>query len=201
VKSRKSKSTPLGKVVFLLPILIIIAVVVYGYFQVTAPGTLKVEALLVNKYLPAGSQNETAQVSVTVGNTQGVTPLSLSLASGTYEVSFATILWYHTPPSKELNVENDHTVYATGAYDVKVDVIQITPAGFNTTSVTAEHGVTPVEWVNTSDSPVVFSALPSGTHTLNPSQNFTTIFSSSGDYQFTTSKGNSANSSGEVVVQ
>lgn len=196
----KKRHNRIANLLFILPILIIVGFVVYGFLQVTKPGTVTVEALAQNKYLSTG-QSTPIDVLAKVGSVSGTTPLSVSLAAGQYEVSYATIPWYQTPASKEVAVGNGQTAYSTGVYSVIVKVVTLSSAGFNATKVLAEHGVTPVVWINTSTSNLIMGVSGIGTFPLSPGQNYTNIFQSVGTYLFTSTTGSPTSSSGSVEVQ
>ena len=191
MRSSKRKDNRLGRLVFFIPLVVIVSFVVYGFFQLTAPGTLKVEAIAHDQYVYTGAGGKSIQVSVTVegssgGNTQsGTTPASFSLSSGTYTVTYGPIEWYTTPADKTVAVPNGKTVYADAVYDVIPSVISIAHSGFNSTEVSALHGVTPVIWVNTSGSDVVLNIQSIGNVALASGQNFTKVFQSVGSLSFT----------------
>src|SRR5690348_11997136 len=76
-----------GKFLFLLPALVIILIVAYGYVQVTRPGTLIVTAR-------TPSQNGSSLELTTHATINGVTrptPFNESLGQGTYQVSFSPL--------------------------------------------------------------------------------------------------------------
>jgi len=62
--------------------------------------------------------------------------------------------------------------------------IAMSQNGFNSSSVTALHGVTPVVWINVGTLPVSIEVSSGGRVLLNPSQNYTMVFSSSGTFSF-----------------
>ena len=191
----------LANIAFFLPVVVIIGLVVFGYFYATRPGTLDVAAWAQNKYLSEPEQSTPIHVSAMVGSTSGTTPFSLSLPAGQYEVTYPAIPWYYTPSSNEVAVTNGRTVYSTGAYDVIVKIIALSSAGFNATTVSALHGVTPVIWINTSGSNLELEVSGQGNYILSPDQNFTAIFSSPGTYQFATPSGSSTSTSGIITVE
>lgn len=200
VKSRKKRSW-LGNLLFVLPFALILGLLIYGYLHTASPGKVDIQAVSENKYLPAGQTSSPLSVQVTVNGLMETTPYIGSLPTGTYTVSYATIPWYQTPAPKNVSVGNGLTVDATGTYTVIPVFIQVNGSGFNTTSVSAEHGVTPVIWMNPTSSDILIGVAPYGKELLGPGQNFTTIFQSPGAYEFTSSVGNPFSSSGTVKVQ
>jgi hypothetical protein len=77
------------------------------------------------------------------------------------------------------------TSYAVGVYDPISRVIQVTNSGFNATTVTALHGITPVNWTNPSNVAVTLEGSPAGTQVLLPGQTYSYIFPSAGTFEFT----------------
>jgi hypothetical protein len=202
VKSRKSKNDRFGRIIFIAPIIIIVGFVVYGYFQATAPGTLVVHAIAQDKYEPLPNSSTMLQVNVEVGQAIVTTPTSLSEPPGTYDVTYGPLQWYTTPASTTVTIANRLTVYASGAYEVVPRFIKVTAAGgFNDTFITAEHQVTPVIWINPSDTFVAFTIAGLGSETIQAGQNVTIVFQNPGNFDYTLSSGSSASSSGVVQVQ
>jgi hypothetical protein len=177
VRRKKSRyDSRLGKLFFVLPILLIVSVVVYAYVELNAPGTLVVQALDAH-----GAQ---LKVSVTVGSQTGNTPLRLSLSQGTYSVTYGSTQWYRTPLPKQAIISPGITSYANAIYSPVIRVIQLGPSGFNTTVVTALHAVTPVIWLNPSTSSIVINGGQFSHIVVEPGQNFTYTFPAAGNYQF-----------------
>lgn len=190
MKTGKRNRGRLGTLVFFIPLVVIVSVVVIGFIQLAQPGTLKVQAITVDRFLAPDKQNGSALVSVTVtaasgsGTNTGTTPTSFSLSSGTYTVSYGTDNWYKTPSSKTVSVPAGKTVYAVGVYEVLTAPVSITQSGFNATKIEALHGVTPVIWINNSGSSVVLSLETFGTFPLSAGQNYTKVFYDAGSFTF-----------------
>jgi hypothetical protein len=200
VKARKKRDERLGKLAFFIPLIVIISLVVYGYFQVNAPGTIKVEALAFDKYAPVGDQNTTLSVTANVDGTTETTPFSVSVSAGTYDVTFGSNQWYVTATPHTVTLGGHQTAFAVGTYNVVAKVITLTQAGFNATSVSALHGVTPVIWINDLNKTVSIGVLPYGNQVLEPGQNFTAIYQNTGSFEYASPVGGSSSSSGTVTV-
>ncbi len=166
---RTGKYNPrIGKMIFFVPAAIIIILVVYAFVQLNAPGTL---------ILSAEDENQVQlQVHATVNGQTVTTPSKVSLSQGSYTVDFATITWYYPPASRSVVVTPGGTVYAVGVYQPAVKFVQVTPSGFNVTSITVLHGVTPVTWINPSSSLVTFSGGSFQQLRLEPGQSYTYVF-------------------------
>ena len=186
MKSSRHRHERLGKLIFLIPVIVLVALVVYGFFLVTAPGTLKVEAIAQDKYV--AGQAVPIQVSVTVagpsGTETGTTNASFSLDSGTYTVTYVSAAGYTAPLPVTIGVPHGQTVFALGTYQAIAKVVSIGQSGFNATKVAAVHGVTPVIWINTSGLDLSVSIQNDGYHPLEPGQNFTQIFQNPGSFGF-----------------
>lgn len=177
MKRKKAYNVKLGKLIFVVPILIIGALVVYAFIALASPGTLIVRAETQN--------GASLQVDATVGSRSGVTPWTLSLGQGSYVVNFTAMTWYYPPASHDVAVTPGDTVYAVAVYVPIEKAIQTTNSGFNVTSVAALHGVTPINFTNPSSSPVTLKGSPIGTVLLEPGQSYSYVFSSVGTYNCT----------------
>jgi hypothetical protein len=177
VKTRKRYNSTLGKVFFIIPVLIIGTLVVYAYVQLSSPGTLIVTA--------ENSNGTQLNVAATVNGESGETPWTLSLTQGNYIVNFTTPQWYYPSAVRDVGVSPGRTVYAVGLYEPIGRVIQVTQSGFNATTVTALHGVTPVNWTNPSKSLVTFEGSPFVRVPLEPGQTYSYIFPAAGTYRYT----------------
>lgn len=199
MKSRKSKNGLIGKLVFFIPLIVIVSVVVYGFIQVTEPVTLEVQAQAQNKYV-SSAEPQQLQVSATVSGTSGTytvtTPGSLSVSSGTYTVTYGSIAWYTTPSPRTIEGSSGQKVYAVGVYVATPSVVSITQSGFNATQVSALHDVTPVTWINNSGSNIVLSIENNGNEPLAPGQNATIVFQKAGSFSYSFD----TNASGTVYV-
>ena len=180
--SRKKTSKWFGRLIFFIPTLAILAVVAFGLvsFPSIQSGTLIVEAMSSGRYAPSVQLHP----SVTVGGESEQSPFNLTLARGEYTVVFGELSWYVTPASRSVAVSGGKTQYAVATYDPVVRVIAISSTGFNSTSTTAEHGLTPVIWVNTSNDVYTLNVQGVARISLNPGENYTTIFPSQGAFSY-----------------
>ena len=187
---------------FILPILVIVSLVGYEYFESNQSGTLNIVAYSEDKYTQRGLQMQVL-VSVSVqdstGTTNSRTPTSLTIKQGTYSVSFGDLSWYHTPSSKSVSVIHGQISNITGLYEVIARVIAVYGTGFNTTQVVGLHGVTPIIWTNPTTQTVTFlKRVPGGSVVLDPGQNYTIIYAEPGSYEFTNL---SRNATATVLIQ
>ena len=180
MKSRGSKRA--GKFFFLLPVVIVLALAIIGFVGVTGTpsGMLVVGAVTSGRYSPSVELH----VSVTIGATTRTTPFNFSLPQGGYDVVYGKSSWYVTPPSRSVQVLSGKTQYAVAVYSPVVVAVDITANGFNSTSVSSLHGVTPVSWINRQGSPVVLVITGVDSVQLSPLQNYTTVFSGTGTFRF-----------------
>jgi hypothetical protein len=193
---KAKKGRRFGTLAFFVPIVLIVAVIAYAIISGTASptGTLVVTAQSSSRYYTPIGLN----ASVTVGTRGGVTPLTLSIAAGTYTVTYSSLPWFSTPPARVIDVLGGKSSYAVGVYDPLVEAVSIDQNHFNDTRLSAMHGVTPVVFVNhMSDSVVVESDLV-GNVPIPSSQNFTVVFEGAGTFDFTLS--GSASQALTVVV-
>ena len=191
-----------GKLAFFVPLIIIVSIVLYAFFQVTSPGSLEVDALVHDKYLHTSSQGSPVQVSIQVSyatggsSKSGTTPVTLSLPPGTYTVAYATVNGYFRPTDRSVSVDSGIKSYAVGVYEAIPIFISITSVGFNSTAVSALNSVTPVIWINNSGSPLTLQLGSSGEYYLYPGQNHTQLFQATGSTHFSIG----TNVTGTVVV-
>jgi len=166
-----------GKLLFALPVLLLVAAIVYGYFSVSQPGSLVVGARDAHTLNPLAVQAYVNGKSVT-------TPTTLSLVQGVYTVTFSQLQWYQTPGARTVSLSGGHTAYALGEYTPTPEIIRISGGGFDTTSISAKSGLSPVVWVNTSAQFVVLLGDQFNRVIINPNQNFTYIYQSTGRFQY-----------------
>ena len=125
-------------------------------------------------------------------------PLTIQLGDGTYLAVFQPLSWYATPPPKNVTVFYlSQSSYVTVVYTPIPAVFALTRSGLNATSIQAKSGVTPVVWLNQSNSTVTLTGAGIGTHLIAPGGNFTTVFVSPGPVPFQISEG----ASGTVDVK
>jgi hypothetical protein len=172
----------MGRLLFFIPVIAVLVLVAFALVSVlfSASGTLVVEAMSSGRYSPSVQLH----VVVSVGSSTGTTPFNFTLPQAEYTVVYGPINWYVTPPSRSLFVPNGKTTYANALYVPITRAITVTNGGFNSTFVTAMHGVTPVVWMNRGDAVVVVEVDTMGRIPLNPSQNYTTVFPYSGTFNF-----------------
>jgi hypothetical protein len=166
---RKSRyDARIGKLLFVVPAIIIAILVVYAFVQLNSPGTL---------LLRAEDQNlAPLKVPFTVNGNYGTTPANLSLSQGSYVVNFGTITWYYPPAARDVVITPGQKTYAVGAYVPETKFVLVTASGFNVTTVAALHGVTPITWTNPSGSLVLLSGGPFQQLRLEPGQSYTYTF-------------------------
>ena len=123
-----------------------------------------------------------AQASV--NGIQIITPSSLALPQGVYTVTFNQLRWYQTPSPRTVSLPAGRTAYALGEYIPALEIIRISSQGFDITNVTAKGGLSPVVWVNTSAQFVVLLGDQFNRVIINPSENFTYIYQTTGEFQF-----------------
>ncbi len=184
--SRKRRKL-LGNLLFVLPLIVIIAISTYAFFEVSQPGTLKIITYAQDKYVGPGQPTQIgAPVTLYVNSNprQYTSPATLSLKQGDYTVTFGQLNWYFTPSSRDVSVQPGQTVYADGVYQVIPRIVQCSQTGFNSTEVSAMHGVTPVIWTNPTSDPIVLVGQPFNRVVLNAGQNFTLVFPGPGSYAY-----------------
>jgi hypothetical protein len=191
---RTGKSSRLGTLLFLIPIILVVALVAYAIIDTIAfqNGTLIVEAQTSAKYYPA----QALYLPVSVSGRAGTTPYTLSLPAGTYTVNFQSEHWFVSPPSRTVNLPGGRTSYIVGTYDPIPVIVSVDQSHFNTTSIEVMHGITPVVWVNPSSNYEVISSSLTGRLFVAPLQNFTYVFSSQGKFAFSFA----GNTSPDLVV-
>jgi plastocyanin len=179
---RGKKHSRLGGLVFFIPTVIILGIVAFGVFSYisTRSGTLEVEAMSSARYEPSVQLHPL----VTVNGMSTKSPFNVTLPEGEYTVVFGNMSWYTTPASRSVVVSGGETQFAVGVYDPVVRVISMSSVGFNSTSVTAEHGLTPVIWVNVGENAFTLNIQGLARISLNPGENYTTIFSTQGTFSY-----------------
>ncbi len=166
-----------ARLIIFLPILVLVLLIVVGYYNSTQPGTLVVEAIVRNT-------NRTLSVQAHLSGKSITTPASIRLPQGTYNVTYSAIQWYRTPTWKYISLLSGHTAYAIGEYSPTPDVIQMTSGGFNVTAEKAKQGVTPVVWVNGSAGLLVLMGDVFDRAVLAPNQNFTYFYKDTGHFRY-----------------
>jgi hypothetical protein len=182
VLNRKRQRRRFGGLVFFVPTVLAVAVVAFAIvsFLSVQNGTLVVEASSSGRYSPPVPLHP----HVTVDGTTEVSPFNVTLPQGTYTVTFGEVAWYATPPPRTVVVSGGKSQFAVGVYSPILREIAITSSGFNSTAVTALHGVTPVVWVNLSHDSVVLDIKNLNVITIGPGGNFTKIFPTEGSFDF-----------------
>ena len=187
----------LGTLFFFIPIVLIVAVIAYAVVTGTASpvGTLIVTAQSSARY----SASVTLEPQVTVGTQRETAPHTFSLDQGTYTVVYSSLTWYTTPPQRVINVTAGKTSYAVGVYDPTVETVSISGNRFSASQVGAMHGVTPVVWVNKMTEPTIIFVGSNAGVEVQPSQNLTYVFRSTGSFVISLSSSNSTSMSVFVV--
>jgi len=180
--SRRTKRGRIGTILFFLPVLLLVVLVAYQIVATNTlqTGTLIVEAQSSSSYYTAMALN----VHVTIGGQAGSTPLTLTLTQGVYTVTFSEQKWYATPPAKSVTISAGKSTYAIGVYDPIVEFVSVSQDQFNTTQLSAKHGVTPVAWVNHSSGYETIDSQVTGRVIIPPLQNFTYVFQAAGTFLF-----------------
>ena len=179
---QRKRRRRIGTLLFLVPILLLFAFVAYAIIEgeIAYDGTLAIRAQTSSRYYPA----EYLNVSAGISGESGITPFSLTLAPGTYTVSFSGARGFFTPADRSVAVIAGLTSYAVGVYNPIPVLVSIGQDKFNTTSATVLDRVTPLIWINpTSQSEVVTSGL-TGQILIPPMQNSTYVFPSPGTFSF-----------------
>ena len=177
----KRRKPPLRRLTFFAPTILLAAVVLYALLGgVPTSGTLEVRAETSGSYYASFYLFPVA----TVGNTAMRAPFNLTLAQGTYNVIFAPVNGFVTPSGKTVTVLPGKVAYAIGVYQPVVRAVQMTASGFNATSVSALHGVTPVVWVNHGANYLVLELDSVGPVVVYPNANYTHVFSASGTFAY-----------------
>jgi len=176
-RRRKSSVIP-----FLIPFVVIGAIVAFILLSTSAsgPGTLVVRAGYGGTFITAGFK---------VNGATYTTPANVTLPAGYYTVDFAPVSWYRAPSPQNVTVPEKTDVFAFGAYTPVSRFIGISNSAFNSTTISALHGVTPVVWVNREGVPVTILSSVFLDKTINPGQSFTYVFQSAGTYGFQISGG------------
>jgi hypothetical protein len=143
-------------------------------------GTLVVRAQTSSKYYPA----EYLNVSAFVSGQSRITPFTVTVAQGTYTVSFSGLRWFVTPQQRSVNVTSGVTSYVIGVYDPIPVVVSVGQNKFNSTSVTVLDRITPLIWTNPTSHSVVITSDTTGQISIPPMQNSTYVFQSQGTFSF-----------------
>jgi hypothetical protein len=179
---RKKARKRYGRIVFFIPTLVVLAVAAFGIISFISiqTGTIVVEAMSSGRYTTSVQLHP----YVSVGGKTEQSPFNLTLPQGQYTVEFGQLSWYLTPGTRSVVVSGGKTQFAVAVYDPVVRVISISSAGFNSTSTTAEHGLTPVIWVNLSKEVFTLSIQGLAKIPLNPGENYTAVFPSQGTFSY-----------------
>ena len=178
----KGKNRWLGNLLFLIPLVLVVALVAYAIIDTTSfqNGTLIVEAQTSARYYPA----QALHFPVSVSGVAGTTPYTVTLTAGTYTVNFPSEHWFVSPDSRTVSLPAGVTSYVVGTYDPIQVIVSVDQGHFNTSSIQVLHGITPVVWVNPSSNYEVISSDLTGRLSVLPLQNYTYIFSSQGIFTF-----------------
>jgi len=178
----RGKNRRLGTFLFLIPIILVVALVAYAIIDTTTfqNGTLIVEAQTSSRYYPA----LTLHFPVSVSGRVGTTPYTVTLSPGTYTVNFQSEHWFTAPQSRTVSLPGGRTSYVIGTYDPIPVIVSVDQDAFNTTSIEVMHGITPVVWVNPSSVYEVIASNLTGRLFVPPLQNYSYVFSGSGKFTF-----------------
>lgn len=177
---RRKRGGRFGTLLFLVPTIVVLALVIFAVLYTVSfqNGTLIVNAQTSSKYY----QPKFLNVSASVSGRLGTTPYNLSLAPGTYTVSFSQRAWFYTPAERVVSLPGGKTAYAVGVYDPIVRTVLMTGDSFNSSNVSAEHGITPVIFINQMKDSVLIQSIPTGRVNIPPAGNFTFVFPQAGRY-------------------
>jgi hypothetical protein len=176
---KRTRRSRLSTLIFLLPILVVVAVAAYQVlsYSSTQDGVLKVYAI------DTRNDNITG-VSASINGMSVQLPYAGVLAQGDYTVTYSSVKWFITPSPKHVTVLGGRTAYAIGVYTPKPVNVAITQAGFNVSSVTVLHIITPLVITNTQSDYAVLTGLPGrGNVVLAPGQSFTASFNETGTFK------------------
>jgi hypothetical protein len=180
--AKGKRSRRIGTLLFVLPIILVLALIAYAVIGTSTfqNGTLTVDAQTSSTYY----QSIPLNVSASVSGTKGTTPFTISLAQGTYVVSFSSVRWFDPPLQRTLNVTGGKHSFAVGVYSPILVHVSINQDKFNATGIEAMQGVTPVVWVNLSTNYEVITSTLTGRIIIPPLQNYTYVFQKAGTYGF-----------------
>jgi len=178
----RGKRTRFGTLVFLIPILLVAALVAFAVIDTTnlQKGTLIVRAQTSARYYPALALD----VPVSISGKAGTTPFNLTLSAGTYTVDFPAQRWFVAPHPRTVNLTAGGTSYVVGTYSPIPVFVSVDQNHFNTTSVEVLRAITPVIWVNPSSNYEVISSSLTGSLFIPPLQNYTYVFRGQGTFTF-----------------
>jgi len=184
----RRKKKRFQRLVFFTPLMVILVIVMLTLLSgFSTTGVLSVSAETSDRYYSAYPLFP----SVTAASTTQRAPFNLTLAGGTYSVSFGSLPGFLTPPPRGVTVLPGKTAFAVGVYSPILKVVGVTSTGFNSTGVSAIHDVTPVVWVNGLSSYAVLEIDTVGSVVVPPSANYTHVFSHAGTYSYNLFNGNS----------
>ena len=173
---KRGQKRRFGSLVFFIPVIILIALVLFGLYQnaENSSGVLVVEAQ--SQY---GSSSHFISATATVSGVVHKTPFNLTVSPGSHTVTYNALEWYRSPPPKTVTVIGGGTAYSVGVYVPTQVIVGVDQAGFNSTKVTSKGGITPVVWVNTGTLAVQLESTAFSV-VLSQGQNYTRVFTGSG---------------------
>jgi hypothetical protein len=181
---RKKKESRFSSLLFFIPVVVVTLLVVVALMGDlpggSRDGKLQVEA----KAYPYDSAPVSLSVEASVNGTAMRTPSNLSLTPGHYVVVFPTLAGYSPPSSRKVPVQAGTTTFAIGTYTPIWKVISFSQTYFNSTHISAVHGVTPVFWVNVSGQVVTLQSSFFGTRPIQPGGNTSFVFQTTGTFTF-----------------
>lgn len=181
---KKKRNSRLQNLAFFIPIILVIIFVVFAVASnfLNQDGTIVIRAASSGRYYPTAF----LQAPFSVAGTSGVTPDNISLVHGSYTVIFGKLTWYRTPAPMTFYLAGGRTYFATGIYAPVLGVFAISSQSINASSVSALHGITPIVWLNRSGSAITIEFHGGGRAQIAPGGNFTFVYQTPGEYQFTT---------------
>ena len=177
---RQKKGGRFGTLVFLIPTIIIIALVAFAILSTSGlqNGTLVISAQTSsNYYLP-----KQLSVMASVSGRSATTPYNLTLSPGSYTVTFSPLAWFYPPADRVVSVPGGKAAYAVGVYDPIVRTVLVAANSFNSSSIFVDHGVTPVVFINRMGEDALIQSTSFGRVDISPAGNFTYVFPKAGAF-------------------
>jgi hypothetical protein len=181
----------LERTVTIIAVVVVVAIFTSWYYAATLTFNSSATIIIVAQ-TPSNYYYSPKELNATVDfdGKMHTMPLTLQLGDGTYLAVFQPLQWYSTPPSENFTVFYlSQSSYFTVIYTPVPAVFALTQTGLNATIVQAKSGVTPVTWLDETNSPVTLTAPGIGSEPIAPGGNYTTVFDSPGSVAFQISGG------------
>jgi len=187
------------RTITIIAVLVTVGIFTSWYFAATLTFNSSATVIVVaqtpnNYYYPPKELNATVDFDGKIRTM----PMTIQLGDGTYPAVYQPLEWYSTPPPQNITVFYlSQSSYLVVTYTPIPVVFALTAQGLNSTTAQAKSGVTPVMWLNESNSTATLTATGIGPQPIAPGGNYTTVFSSPGSVSFQISGG----ASGTVIVE